>query len=85
MSVHLCICISLQDLLEQLLLEVLPHLAALAGLSQQCSQSLFSICGLAAAACPPRDTITAFLEVMDQLLAAERCGLRKSMIAAVLH
>uniref|UniRef100_A0A383WF28 Uncharacterized protein n=1 Tax=Tetradesmus obliquus TaxID=3088 RepID=A0A383WF28_TETOB len=57
-----------KELLEQVLLEVLPQLAPLAALSQGCCQSLSAFCGLAAAAASPRDSITAFLEAMDQLL-----------------
>lgn len=67
----------LQDLLDQLVLEVLPQLAPLATLSQGCCQALLTFCGLAAAAASPRDSITAFLEVMDQLLAMHRCGRRQ--------
>lgn len=65
-------CFCLQELLEQVLLEVLPQLAPLAALSQGCCQSLSAFCGLAAAAASPRDSITAFLEAMDQLLTLHR-------------
>ncbi|WIA30373.1 hypothetical protein OEZ86_000459 [Tetradesmus obliquus] len=57
-----------KELLDQVLLEVLPQLAPLAALSQGCCQTLSAFCGLAAAAASPRDSITAFLEAMDQLL-----------------
>jgi hypothetical protein len=62
----------LQELLDQLLLELLPQLAPLAALSQGCCQALSAFCGLAAAAASPRDSITSFLEVMDQLLTLPR-------------
>jgi hypothetical protein len=67
----------LQELLDQLLLEVLPQLAPLAALSPGCCQTLSDFCGLAAAAASPRDTITVFLEVMDQLLTLHRYGGRE--------
>jgi len=62
----------LQELLDQLLLDILPGLAALAPASEQCSASLCGLCGFAASACTPRETITVFLEVMDQLLPVAR-------------
>eukprot|EP00775_Hariotina_reticulata_P014410 gene14410-14516_t len=59
-----------KELLDQLLLDILPQLAALAPTSEQCSVSLCGFCGFAASACTARETITVFLEVMDQLLPA---------------
>lgn len=58
-----------QDVLDQVLLEVLPHMAPLAALSANCAEVLSIFCDMAAEACSPRDTVTACLEVLDQLLS----------------
>jgi hypothetical protein len=52
-----------------MVLELLPTLASLAPQSGACCKQLSALAELAAAACSPRDTITAFLEVMSTLLA----------------
>lgn len=59
----------LKAVLDDMLLEVLPGIAVLAQQSSACSKSLAAICSLMAAACSPRDTITAFLEVLGNLAA----------------
>lgn len=64
-------CNHTQELLDQLLLDMLPAVAPLAGRSDRCAQSLCTFCGLAAAAAAPRDVITALLEVLDQLTAGD--------------
>lgn len=51
-----------------MLLEVLPPIANLAGCSAASDRLLSAFCSMAAAACTPRDTITAFLEVLDNLV-----------------
>jgi hypothetical protein len=51
-----------------MVLEILPPIASLAQGSAVCSRSLSDFCSLLAAACSPRDTITAFLEVLDNLM-----------------
>jgi hypothetical protein len=66
-----------------MLLEMLPPLAGLAGHSADCSRLLTAFCSLAAAACSPRDLITAFLEVLSNLVGASRCAL--SNASCVCH
>lgn len=57
-----------------MLLELLPPLAGLADRSADCSRLLTAFCSLAAAACSPRDLITACLEVLSNLVEASRCA-----------
>lgn len=58
-----------------MLLELLPPLAELADRSADCSRLLIAFCSLAAAACSPRDLITACLEVLSNLVETSRCAL----------
>jgi hypothetical protein len=60
-------CTPLQAVLDDMLLELLPPVARLAGSSGAGDKLLSAFCRLAAAACSPRDTITALLEVLDDL------------------
>jgi hypothetical protein len=72
---YLCQCTPLQAVLDDMLLELLPPVARLAGSSAEGDRLLSAFCGLAAAACAPRDTITAFLEVLDDLVQGRYCML----------
>lgn len=63
-----------QVVLDDMLLELLPPLAVLADRSADCSRLLTAFCSLAAAACSPRDLITACLEVLSNLVETSRCA-----------
>lgn len=58
-----------QAILDGALLELLPPLASLAPRSQACCAHLSSLCMLAVSACSARDTITVFLELLDNLVS----------------
>lgn len=61
-----------QAVLDDSLLELLPPMAELANHSAECARLLTAFCSLAVIACSPRDTITAFLEVLGNA-AGSRC------------
>jgi hypothetical protein len=63
-----------QAVLDDLLLDLLPPMAGLAHHSAACSNMLSTFCGLAVDACHPRDAITAFLEVLGNLVDG-RCAM----------
>lgn len=71
-----CIDVTLptQAVLDDLLLDLLPPMAGIAHHSAACSNLLSAFCGLAVDACSPRETITAFLEVLG-ILVDGRCAL----------
>jgi hypothetical protein len=57
-----------QALLDAILLEAYPRLAALAPLSDRCAALTLQLAAAAASACAPRDALTVLLEQMDALL-----------------
>ena len=57
-----------------MVLEILPAVANLAQVSAACCKTLSAFCQMVAAACSPRDVITAFLEVLDNLIDARWVG-----------